>query len=149
MAGIGGDAAAYVANFQASADAAPDLDFMIEAINAVAIPGYLVDTFANARRLHAAIGCRNVRLQADRYHMQVDGDAILPALDESIAAIGHVQIAGHPGRNETDSAACHAMLNHLDTLGYAGHVGCEYHPAGATVEGLGWLRRHRENAYSG
>lgn len=28
----------------------------------------------------------------------------------------------------------------IDRLGYTGHVGCEYRPAGKTEDGLGWMR---------
>ena len=34
----------------------------------------------------------------------------------------------------------HVFLGLLDELGYQGVVGCEYNPAGKTVDGLGWIR---------
>ena len=30
------------------------------------------------------------------------------------------------------------IFRHLDALGYSGFVGCEYRPAGKTLDGLGW-----------
>ncbi len=30
------------------------------------------------------------------------------------------------------------LFNLIDSLGYQGWIGCEYHPAGGTVDGLGW-----------
>jgi hydroxypyruvate isomerase len=32
------------------------------------------------------------------------------------------------------------LFSHLDRLGYAGWMGCEYHPAAQTEAGLGWMR---------
>ncbi|MHA1164365.1 MAG: hydroxypyruvate isomerase, partial [Alphaproteobacteria bacterium] len=28
---------------------------------------------------------------------------------------------------------------HIDRIGYEGWIGCEYNPAGPTLEGLGWM----------
>ena len=40
-----------------------------------------------------------------------------------------------------DSPSVLAILEDmLDELGYEGWVGCEYHPRGETVAGLGWLQ---------
>ena len=39
--------------------------------------------------------------------------------------------------NQVDDADLLALL---DELGYQGVVGCEYNPAGKTVDGLGWFR---------
>ena len=33
-----------------------------------------------------------------------------------------------------------AIFRHLDAIGYAGFVGCEYRPAAGTIAGLGWMR---------
>jgi hydroxypyruvate isomerase len=45
-----------------------------------------------------------------------------------------------PGTGELDDFRIFAAL---DALGYEGWVGCEYRPAGATLDGLGWLERAR------
>ncbi len=57
--------------------------------------------------------------------------------------IGHVQIAAVPLRHEPGTGELDdiRVLRELDTLGYAGFVGCEYRPAGDTVAGLGWRER--------
>ena len=58
-------------------------------------------------------------------------------------SIGHIQIAGVPGRHEPDQGEINYpfLLDLLDRLGYAGWVGAEYRPAAGTLEGLGWARR--------
>ena len=59
------------------------------------------------------------------------------------------QIAGVPERHEPDVGELNYpyLLDLIDTLGYAGFVGCEYRPklgqAGGTSAGLGWLRAYR------
>jgi hydroxypyruvate isomerase len=54
-----------------------------------------------------------------------------------------VQIAGVPDRHEPDSGEldCDFVFGELDRLGYGGFVGCEYRPAGRTLDGLGWFKR--------
>ena len=54
-----------------------------------------------------------------------------------------MQIAGPPGRNEPDTGEVRYehIFRLLDEIGYQGWIGCEYRPAGKTVEGLGWFRR--------
>ena len=32
------------------------------------------------------------------------------------------------------------IFRHLDQLGYAGYVGCEYRPANGTLAGLSWIK---------
>jgi hydroxypyruvate isomerase len=60
---------------------------------------------------------------------------------EKFGLIGHMQIAGVPGRNEPDVTQeinYPALFSLMDELGYQGWVGCEYRPRGDTVAGLAW-----------
>jgi hydroxypyruvate isomerase len=52
-------------------------------------------------------------------------------------------LADVPGRNEPGTGEINFdfLLGHLDRIGYAGWVGCEYNPLGDTVEGLKWAKR--------
>jgi hydroxypyruvate isomerase len=56
--------------------------------------------------------------------------------------IRHVQFADHPGRHEpgTGNLDFPGIFRTIRDSGYAGWVGAEYHPAGATAAGLGWMR---------
>ena len=63
--------------------------------------------------------------------------------------VGHIQVAGVPGRHEPDVGEINYpyIFAVLDELGYSGWVGCEYKPArglaaGATSAGLGWLKAY-------
>ena len=63
-------------------------------------------------------------------------------LDALLPITGHVQVASVPKRNEPGTGELDdaRIFSHLDQLGYDGYIGCEYRPAGHTVEGLGWFR---------
>jgi hydroxypyruvate isomerase len=54
-------------------------------------------------------------------------------------------VAGVPARNEPDTGEVNYswLFDLLDEIGYTGWVGCEYRPAGSTVDGLGWFRNLR------
>ena len=59
--------------------------------------------------------------------------------------ISHIQISGVPGRHEPDSGEINYpyLFDLVDTSGYEGYIGCEYHPAESTLKGLGWLEPYR------
>ena len=60
---------------------------------------------------------------------------------EYFGIIGHCQLAGVPERHEPDTGELNYQYLYelVDSMGYKGYIGCEYNPAGDTVEGLGWL----------
>ena len=78
----------------------------------------------------------------DVYHVGVTEGDVLTKLRHYLPMTGHVQIAAVPSRAEPDEGeiAYRAIFEALDTLGYAGWVGCEYTPRGDVVEGLRWLK---------
>jgi hydroxypyruvate isomerase len=85
-----------------------------------------------------------VKLQFDIYHRQIIHGDVLVGLERAMPVIGHVQTASVPRRNEpgTGELDDFRIFAALDGLGYKGYVGCEYRPAGETVAGLGWMKRH-------
>ena len=54
--------------------------------------------------------------------------------------LGHIQIAGMPGRNEPDSGVVvyTPIFHTLIDLNSDGWMACEYIPLGKTLGGLGW-----------
>jgi hydroxypyruvate isomerase len=80
----------------------------------------------------------------DLYHCQVMRGDLAEEIKAHLPLIGHVQIAGNPGRHEPDVGEIHYpyLFDLLDELGYTGWVGCEYRPRGDTVAGLGWARAY-------
>ena len=54
--------------------------------------------------------------------------------------IAHIQVADVPGRAEpgTGEINWRHVFGRIRALGYAGWIGCEYKPAGTTLDGLTW-----------
>lgn len=150
MAGIGGELPSYARAVvdAAEAAAARGIDILIEPINRRDMPGYFLADFALAEALISDIGLPNLRLQFDIYHRQILHGDVLTGLERLLPIIGHVQVACVPGRNEpgTGELDDRRIFAALDALGYAGHVGCEYWPAGDTLAGLGWMRGRTSGA---
>lgn len=133
--------ATYADNLRWAAAEAPDLTLTIEPINRHDIPGYFLSDYGLAADILAEVGAPNLRLQFDAYHAQrITGD--VPGTWARVAPlVAHVQIAGHPGRHEPAGGDIDypAFFARLDAEGYRGWVGAEYHPLGATADGLGWM----------
>lgn len=137
-------AAAYREALRFAAETAGEtgIDVLIEPINPRDMPGYFLDDFAYAADLIDELGLPNLKLQFDIYHRQVMRGDVMKGMEALMPIIGHVQIASvpdrhEPGTGELDDAR---VLRRLDALGYEGFVGCEYRPAGATLDGLSWRK---------
>jgi hydroxypyruvate isomerase len=117
------------------------IDVVIEPINPRDVPGYFLNDFAFARDLIVDLKIPNVGLQFDIYHCQILHGDVTMRLREMLPHIGHIQIASVPSRNEPGEELNYPFLfAELDRLGYDNFVGCEYRPAGGTVDGLGWFK---------
>lgn len=132
--------ATYVANLkQAAARLAPlGVDALIEPINPRDVPGYFISRQQDAHDVVADVGAANLKVQMDFYHVQiVEGDLAMRAR-ALIGGVGHIQIAGAPERHEPDIGEINYpyVFALLDELGFDGWVGCEYRPAGDTLEGI-------------
>lgn len=154
MAGIvppDADAAAvratYFANlkFAAAELGRHGITLLIEAINTRDMPGFYLTTQAQSAAAVAEVDEPNIKMQMDCYHMQVMEGDLSTKLRRYAPWCGHVQVAGAPERNEPDTGEIRYahIFKLLDGLGYAGWVGCEYKPAGKTLDGLAWFRSLR------
>ena len=121
--------------------AAHGIEILIEPLNGRDVPGYLLNDFGLARRLIAELNQPNLKLQFDIYHRQIIHGDVIYGLEEMLPITGHIQISSVPGRNEPGSGELNdrRVLKAIEKMGYAGVIGCEYTPAGGTVEGLGWM----------
>ena len=85
-----------------------------------------------------AVGSKFVKLNWDLYHMHITEGDLCGHLREGFAAdaIGYVQLADHPGRNEPGTGEIHypRVLQELATLGYDGYVGLECRPKGSEAD---------------
>jgi 2-dehydrotetronate isomerase len=115
----------------------------IEPINSRDIPGYWLNTQAEAHAIREEVGAANVKVQMDFYHAQLVEGNLAERFQRWQPHIGHVQIAGVPGRHEPDIGEINYdyLFALLDELGFDGWVGCEYRPAVATRAGLAWLAK--------
>lgn len=102
-------------------------------------PGYTGDHIDYCIEIIKAVGSPNLKLLFDVYHIQImDGD-IIRHIEQYQEFIGHVQVAGVPGRGEIGDRQeinyARVMKAFLD-IGYQGYVGHEWIPTGDPVAGL-------------
>lgn len=119
------------------------VSLLLEPLNPVDFPGYLVDSVPAALGIISAVGAENVGLQYDLYHAQMMQGRLAQTLKDHFSFIHHIQVAGVPGRNEPDKSQeinLPFLFSLLDELGYAGWVGCEYRPRAGTKAGLAWAK---------
>ncbi|MBC6406157.1 MAG: TIM barrel protein [Rhodospirillales bacterium] len=144
MAGIApsGSRRHYIGNLRKAADFFQPygIGLTIEPINRRDMPGYHLSYQADAISVLDEVGRQNLRLQMDFYHCQIMEGDLLRRLEANLSYISHIQIAGVPDRCEPDSGevSYERLLPKLDSLGYAGWVGCEYRPRARTADGLAW-----------
>ena len=117
------------------------IDILIEPISTrVDIPGYFLSSTDAAASIIRDVARPNAKLQYDIYHMQIMEGDLARRIADLLPLIGHMQLADNPGRAEPGSGEINYpwLLSHIDALGYAGWIGCEYRPASDTRAGLSW-----------
>lgn len=133
----------YLSNMKFAAQelAKYNLNLLLEPINTRDMPGYFLNTQAQAHELRSESGASNVKVQMDFYHAQIMEGDLAATFKKYFNDIGHIQIASVPNRNEPDDGEVNYpfLFKLLDEQGYQGWVGCEYRPRGKTEDGLGWL----------
>ena len=127
---------------------AKGLDVVIEPINRRDMPAFFLNDFNYAAELIGRLGLPRLKLQYDIYHRQILHGDVVKSLEALMPIIGHVQIASVPMRHEPGTGELNDdfVFRRLDELGYAGFVGCEYRPAGKTLDGLTWWDAWRPDA---
>ncbi len=128
--------------FAAQALAKHNLTLLLEPINTRDMPGYFLNTQAQAHQLRVESGEPNVKVQMDFYHAQIMEGDLAETFKKYFKDIGHTQIASVPKRNEPDDGEVNYpyLYQLLDEMGYEGYVGCEYRPKGKTEDGLAWFK---------
>jgi hydroxypyruvate isomerase len=135
----------FIANlkFSAAELKKAGLKQLIEPINSYDIPGFYLNRTAQALAILDEVGADNAYVQYDIYHAQRMEGELAATMQKHLARIGHIQLADNPGRNEPGTGEINwpFLFAHLDRIGYAGWIGCEYKPATTTEAGLGWRQR--------
>jgi len=134
----------YLENMKFAAQelAKHNLTLLLEPINTRDMPGYFLNTQAQAHELRVESGESNVKVQMDFYHAQIMEGDLTETFKKYFKDIGHTQIASVPKRNEPDDGEVNYpyLYQLLDEMGYEGYVGCEYRPKGKTEDGLAWFK---------
>ncbi len=120
---------------------AQGLRILLEPINAIENPGYLLPTPAAAAKLIEECGSDGLGILFDIYHVACAGDDPVAAIECHGPLIGHVQISDFPGRGHPGSGELPMteILEQLAASGYEGSVGLEYAPGVDTVSSLAFL----------
>lgn len=135
-----------VNNLQWACDrfAAYNLQPVIEMINGINMPGFLIQTMAQAQALLAAVQRPNLKLQYDCYHMAMMGEDIQQCFQKNIQQIAHIQFADWPNRHEPDTAQLNftAFFQAIEQSSYTGVVAAEYIPSLTSAQSLQWKQRY-------
>ncbi|MEM7547008.1 MAG: TIM barrel protein [Pseudomonadota bacterium] len=147
MAGKNGDEETFIANLRFAAEEARDLGkiVLIEPLNLRDVPGYFLHGIEQAAEIIDFVGCPNVKIMFDAYHVQIMQGDLTRRLEAHLPLIGHIQIAACPSRAEPDEGevSFERFLAAVDEMGWDGFVGAEYKPRTTTDAGLGWMKAYR------
>lgn len=147
----------YLNNAKAASQlvARQGINLLLEPINTRDIPRFFLNRQDEAHALIAEIGQPNVKVQMDLYHCQIVEGDVATKIRQYLPTgnVGHFQIAGVPERQEPDIGEMNYpyLFDLIDSLGYAGWIGCEYKPklggqTHGTSSGLGWLKPYLTSA---
>jgi hydroxypyruvate isomerase len=125
--------------------AAAGVTLLIEPLNAIDMPGYLIHSTADGMQIVRGANHPNVRLQYDLYHTQMTEGNLIQTMTALWPHIGHIQISDVPGRHQPGTGEINypAIFAALERLGYEGYIGLEYRPQGETDASLAWLPREQ------
>jgi hydroxypyruvate isomerase len=102
-------------------------------------PGYQGNHVDYCMDIIKKVGSPSMKLLFDVYHVQVmDGD-LIRRIKQFGEYIGHVHVAGNPGRGELDDKQeinFPPVMRALLDIGYKGYVGHEFIPTRDPLEGL-------------
>jgi hydroxypyruvate isomerase len=121
--------------------AASGRTIVIEPINGLDVPGYLLPTPAAVAAFLTRVDHPSVLMLFDAYHCARGGGDPIRDVSRVGGAIGHVQYADSPGRGApgTGEVAIDAFVAALSATGYDGAIGLEYDPGGPTEPTLGFI----------
>src|SRR5882762_8057301 len=136
--------ATYVSNLKYAARRLADegMQLLIEPLSERTVAGCFLTGSAQAARTLDEVAAPNAFIQYDLFHMQIMEGNLAATIERLLPRIGHMQLADVPGRHEPGTGEINFafLLAHVDRVGYSGWIGCEYNPAGDTLEGLKWAK---------
>ena len=101
-------------------------------------PGYWLTTMAQAADLVEEVNSPNFKILYDIYHQQITEGSILANLRKYSPHIGHIHVAGAPGRGNLVGGDLdyRTIFAAIDAVGYSGYVGLEFRPTGDATDAL-------------
>lgn len=102
-------------------------------------PGYAGDDLDWCASVIRKVGSPRIKLLFDIYHVQIMHGDVIRRMESVKDLIGHVHVAGVPGRGELDDKQeinYPPILRKLLDLGYTGYVGQEFIPTRDPLAGL-------------
>jgi hydroxypyruvate isomerase len=102
-------------------------------------PGYQGSDLDYVAAIVRRVDSPGLKLLFDAYHVQVMHGDLLRRLEENQDILGHVHLAGCPGRGEIGDGQeinYRRVMQRLLEIGYQGYVGHEFIPAGDPLAGL-------------
>ncbi len=102
-------------------------------------PGYQGDDLDYCAEIVKRVGSPRVKLLFDIYHVQVMNGDVIRRIKQYADLLGHVHVAGNPGRGELDMRQeinYAAVMQALLDVGYKGFVGQEFIPTRTPEKGL-------------
>lgn len=117
---------------------------VIEMINGIDMPRFLLQNLAQAQEMLEAVNHPALKLQYDCYHMAMMGEDVLQGLQENIAQIAHIQFADYPHRHEPNTGTLDypAIFDWIKNSPYLGYCSAEYKPSQHSTVSFDWLKDH-------
>lgn len=102
-------------------------------------PGYFLARSDEAFAIVRKVNSPYVKVLFDIYHQQITEGNLIPNITGNAEWIGHIHMAGHPGRHEPfgrNEIHYPSVLAALKEAGYTGAIGLEYFPQTDPMESL-------------
>jgi hydroxypyruvate isomerase len=121
---------------------------LVEPINAVDVPAYLLPTPHDVAAFLGRVDHPNVLMLFDVYHCARGGGDPIADIATFSDLIGHLQYADCPGRGApgTGTMSLANTVQAAEAAGYRGAIGMEYAPSGPTSEALDWYRMYQNDS---
>ena len=150
MAGIANGSEAlstFIANLDYACKlAAPhNIKILIEPLNTYDVPGYFLQTTAQAINIIDQVSSNNLKLMFDCYHVQLMEGNLTNRLKSLLPYVGHIQFASVPNRRAPGFGEIDYMnlFCAIKAMGWKLPLGAEYKIAGDTSKTLQWLYKAR------